>query len=61
MKVYVVFQHGGFNSQCEQKRIKGVFDSIEKAEDCRDDIECIYISRPRITIETFELNKKNNF
>jgi len=58
MKVYVVFQQGSFNPRHEEKRIKGVFSSHEKAEECVKYLSCYDTV---FSIECFELNKRPNY
>lgn len=58
MKVYVVFQQGSFNPRHEEKRIKGVFSSYQKAEEC---ISTLSYGDTYFTINCFELDKKPNF
>jgi hypothetical protein len=58
MKVYVVFQQGSFNTHREEKRIKGVFSSYQKAEEC---ISNLSYGDTNFSIICFELDKKPNY
>lgn len=54
MNAYVVFQQGSFNPRHEEKRIKGVFSSYQKAEECVSKISYHDI---HFSIICFELDK----